>query len=343
MTTNAIIMLGPHRSGTSALAGIVHFLGVDLGKDLIEPRPDNPSGFWELKPVVAIHNSIFDTLAIAWHSILPLAENWWLQELIVGRRRAIVSCLRRNFNGVSTWGLKDPRMCRLMPMWHGILAELNCRPCFIHMARHPVEVAESLHRRNGLDSDKSVLLWLVSVLESERETRCYPRVFVTYDQVMANWRETLEKCSSQLGVQWPVAIDDAARDVDAFLRPALRHHQWSEDRRLPSVAGYRLVDRTWNALVEEASGQNPSRLETSLDQVADELRARLGEFPVGPVVKDYQSEIAGKADHAASFAGRMSRLSRRILGRLRLSLKREGRVERGDALEQEGAAKWPPD
>ena len=45
----AVIVLGMHRSGTSALARVVNLLGVSLGRtdDMMQPNEINPKGFWE--------------------------------------------------------------------------------------------------------------------------------------------------------------------------------------------------------------------------------------------------------------------------------------------------------
>ena len=43
----AIIVLGMHRSGTSALMRVVNLLGVNIGNNLIAPASDNELGFWE--------------------------------------------------------------------------------------------------------------------------------------------------------------------------------------------------------------------------------------------------------------------------------------------------------
>ena len=43
----ALLVLGMHRSGTSALTRVLNLLGVALGDDLMPPGPDNPLGFWE--------------------------------------------------------------------------------------------------------------------------------------------------------------------------------------------------------------------------------------------------------------------------------------------------------
>jgi len=48
--SHVVLILGMHRSGTSAAARAVNLLGVDLGAPLLPPRDDNPVGCWELAP-----------------------------------------------------------------------------------------------------------------------------------------------------------------------------------------------------------------------------------------------------------------------------------------------------
>jgi len=48
----AIIILGMHRSGTSALTRVLNLLGMELGQPLLPPHPTNETGFWEHATVV---------------------------------------------------------------------------------------------------------------------------------------------------------------------------------------------------------------------------------------------------------------------------------------------------
>nr|MEC4580875.1 hypothetical protein [Candidatus Parabeggiatoa sp.] len=48
----ALIVLGMHRSGTSALTGVLSWLGVDLGLQLLPQHATNERGFWENFQVV---------------------------------------------------------------------------------------------------------------------------------------------------------------------------------------------------------------------------------------------------------------------------------------------------
>jgi hypothetical protein len=51
-----IVVLGMHRSGTSALTRGLSTLGVGLGDTLHPAGSDNPTGFWEDRDIIAFNN-----------------------------------------------------------------------------------------------------------------------------------------------------------------------------------------------------------------------------------------------------------------------------------------------
>ena len=55
---NAILVLGMHRSGTSALARILNLLGCELGPNLLPAAADNEAGFWEHRDVVLLDDEV---------------------------------------------------------------------------------------------------------------------------------------------------------------------------------------------------------------------------------------------------------------------------------------------
>src|SRR5262249_1740037 len=75
-TSNAIVVLGMHRSGTSALAGMLHHLGVALGDELMPATADNPRGYWEHRDIVAINDRLMTELGRTWHDVRPLPPMW---------------------------------------------------------------------------------------------------------------------------------------------------------------------------------------------------------------------------------------------------------------------------
>ena len=54
----AILVLGMHRSGTSALGGAINALGVAAPKTILPPNHANPRGFWECAPLVTAHDEL---------------------------------------------------------------------------------------------------------------------------------------------------------------------------------------------------------------------------------------------------------------------------------------------
>ena len=42
-----VIVIGCYRTGTSAVAGVLHHLGVSMGKSFDPPAKSNPKGFFE--------------------------------------------------------------------------------------------------------------------------------------------------------------------------------------------------------------------------------------------------------------------------------------------------------
>ena len=68
----AIIVLGMHRTGTSALTRVLNLLGAELGSDLLAAQPDNETGIWEHRPIMEIHERILGALDSDWHDVRPL-------------------------------------------------------------------------------------------------------------------------------------------------------------------------------------------------------------------------------------------------------------------------------
>lgn len=145
MSQQAIIVLGMHRSGTSAVTGALQRLGVDLGADLMPAQTGvNERGFWEHSAIVDLHDGLLDALEYTWDDVRPLPAKWWQDVRVIPFRAELRDILAKDFAATRLWGLKDPRMCRLMGLWHELLAECGCRPVFLHMFRDAAEVVASL-------------------------------------------------------------------------------------------------------------------------------------------------------------------------------------------------------
>ena len=78
LNNKSIVILGMHRSGTSALAGVFNLLGIPLGSSLISPVAGvNEKGFWEHADLVEINDRLLEAIGSCWHDISSLPDNWW--------------------------------------------------------------------------------------------------------------------------------------------------------------------------------------------------------------------------------------------------------------------------
>ncbi len=222
ITSEAVIVLGVHRSGTSALTGTLGQMGLYPGPSLIPGIKDvNAKGFWEHPGIVDVHDRLLESLGSSWHDVKPMRAGWWLADDVAPFRAEIEAILERDFVSQSRWVVKDPRICRILPLWQVILANLAIKTRYLITLRHPLAVAASLEKRDEIPMAHGCLLWLAYMMESERYTRQEQRSFVSYDRLVCDWRKEIAKITDELGLD--LGKDNPAT-IDAFIDPSLRHH-----------------------------------------------------------------------------------------------------------------------
>jgi hypothetical protein len=224
-STTAILVLGMHRSGTSAAAGWLEALGVNLGPYLMAEDPTQPKGYFEHAEIVEIHDELMAAFDSSWDDPRPLPEGWEHDRRVRFFRGQLMEIIRRDLMTQPLWGAKDPRLCRLLPMWLAMLSELGVPVRAICVLRHPTEVAESLALRNGFSAEKSGLLWLRYVLEAERHSRWIPRITLRYGDLLRDARAESQRVAQALGIVWPKPADEAGAAATDFLESGLRHHE----------------------------------------------------------------------------------------------------------------------
>jgi len=219
-----LMVLGMHRSGTSVLAGSCRLLGADLGGRMMAAGQDNVMGFWEHDEIVRLHDELLERLGFAWDDVRALPDKWWTYQMVQPQRAALKALLQRDFSQSGLGCVKDPRLCRLLPLWQEVLAELGWEPLYILSGRDPAEIVASLQSRNGFSAEKSALLTLRYLLDAEAGSRGGKRVFVDYAALLQDWSGVLKPAWTRLGLTWPA--DAAAVEAEAarFVHKELRHH-----------------------------------------------------------------------------------------------------------------------
>ena len=270
----ALLVVGMHRSGTSALARTLNLVGGALGGNLAEGvAGDDDLGFWEPLDVAALHDRALASAGSTWDDVSRFPQDWFASDVARSIADELLSLLRRDLADAPLFAIKDPRLCRLVPLWLAVLPRLEARAQFILLLRNPAEVAASLKARNDFPLAKGYLVWLRNVLDAEQATRGQERVFVTYEGLLQDWRGVVNRIGEALGMHWPPLSRTAEAEIEDFLSPGLRRERadWAEVRQRGEVPGW--VVRVYDSLLRLASsdpGDDPGA-EAELDAVREEL------------------------------------------------------------------------
>jgi GT2 family glycosyltransferase len=155
MDQSIICIAGAHRSGTSLLTRLLQQCGLYLGdeSDMMPPAEDNRDGFWENLRFVDLNDEVLSGVGAAWD--LPPPKNQTFQGDQLASARAKAKLLLDRFRNITIWGWKDPRNSITLPFWQNLLPTLKT----IVMVRNPLEVAYSMHKRNGISYALGLRLW----------------------------------------------------------------------------------------------------------------------------------------------------------------------------------------
>jgi glycosyltransferase involved in cell wall biosynthesis len=265
---SAILVLGSHRSGTSALTRTLSLLGATLPVNLTSPQPDNMFGYWEPVEVMQVNADILSTMKSEWYDIRPIDEPWFASDIANQWNDRLCGTLKREYGKAPLWVIKEPRLNTLLPVTLRALRDLKVTPLAVFAVRNPIEVARSLAKRDGFTLSYGVMLWMRNMLDAELHTRGVPRSFVTYNGLLEDREANLERVGGELGLAWPVSMAKARQSIDEFLRSEARHHHFtgniSEGPEMPPG-----LDELYQALLRAAGGDS-----TGLSEVFDRVRER---------------------------------------------------------------------
>lgn len=223
MKQTCILVLGMHRSGTSALTGVLQYLNLDLGSRLLGSMPDNEKGFFENSYIVNYNDKLLEKLNSRWDDIFFDYES--NKKFITQEdRQELKELLIREFTNSEIFAIKDPRICYLSPLYEEVLKSLGIEVKILLPYRNPIEVARSLEKRNDFTLEKSIALWLNHFLEAEFRSRAYPRFFLKFDNLLDNTDVTIKKIDDFLNTKLYESYLKNQEQISSFLESGLKHN-----------------------------------------------------------------------------------------------------------------------
>jgi hypothetical protein len=213
------IVTGAGRSGTSAVAQVLHEAGLSMGSDLHDATEFNPTGYYEDRWVTHVNDGI----------IAACGLDHWFRRASREQVLAAAEPYRAEMGRIAAeaeGGWKDPRFCWTLEAW---LPHLEPPPKLIVCLRSPSAVVDSTLRRYGQTSDTArrhvAVLWsrqyrrlLEVIRDHQLESLC-----VEYDALVGDPEATVERLSRFVGRRLdPAAVDRSLRHEAAAVP---RHHR----------------------------------------------------------------------------------------------------------------------
>lgn len=220
-----VVVLGMHRSGTSAITRGLELLGASLGDELMPAVVgDNDKGFWEDVGINDINERLLKLLNSSWDALASIDVTKLSAEVIAKERNDALRLLKQRMAHTDVFGFKDPRTVNLLPFWQSIFSELELDDNYLLAIRDPRSVADSLARRNSFNEQKSYYLWKKHLTNALKYLPKRPVVVVDYDQLLASPLLQLKRIAESLSLLWPGDTSQALSEyATEFLSVDLRH------------------------------------------------------------------------------------------------------------------------
>lgn len=225
-----IVVLGMHRSGTSAITRALKALGVELGDSLLPPvNGDNDKGYWEDADINALNIEMLNALEYDWNSWASASKEDLTSPKVNAYKLRALDILRAKLRTSDVIGLKDPRISRLMPFWISVFERLPVEVSFIIALRHPMSVAQSLIKRDkSFPAGKAYRLWLDYSLSALEGTSGQQRIVVDYDLLMVDPVAQLKRIAATCNLSMAEDSSEVREYIDCFLEDRLRHTHFEE-------------------------------------------------------------------------------------------------------------------
>ncbi|HTT88614.1 MAG TPA: sulfotransferase [Acidimicrobiales bacterium] len=227
-----VVILGMHRSGTSAVAGFLAKAGFFAGEeaDLLAAAEDNPRGFFERVDVNDLNDNLLARVDGAWDRpparelIRDHAAEWQAEA------EAMLARLGSQAAG-RPLVLKDPRISLLLPAW--LPAFDQGRFAIVVVDRSPLDVALSMRKRDGRPLYVALAIWQLYCTELLEGLAGRRVLLVRYEDFVKDPGHSGPRLLRQLAEVLPDDVVErtgaASKGVEAeaagFVSPEMRHHR----------------------------------------------------------------------------------------------------------------------
>jgi hypothetical protein len=195
-----VLVLGPHRSGSSITTKILQLLGLNLGENLVgADLNSNPLGHFEEISVLEFNEKILLACDTNWMDPVPLKGNKFFESNKNEIKSDLEALLDNLIREEKIDALKEPRISLMLDLWKPSLERYFEKMRIVVTIRHPSEVAASLEKRNGMSRILGHQLWAQSMINILNFARAHPNHFVFYDNLTSDTESEVSSLARFLG------------------------------------------------------------------------------------------------------------------------------------------------
>ncbi|WP_445160719.1 sulfotransferase family protein [Mycobacterium sp. Dal123C01] len=265
--TVALFVLGPQRSGTSAITRVLSLCGGALPSGMLGADAGNPRGYWEPRKAIAINEAILYRHGTTWFDpSLHLQEDGAFDAEEKATHVAKIAAYLTTLPHAPLVVIKEPRITTLSNLWFEAARQAGFDVAALIPVRHPLEVISSVAATWHVSRELSGALWLKYNLLAERYTRGLPRVFVDYADFLDDWPREIKRISTALEID--LNTQEAAA-IEEFLTPDLRRQR--QCGPIEGIVGAEWISAVYQSLC--AAAQDEPLDGAALDRLFESYRA----------------------------------------------------------------------
>jgi hypothetical protein len=206
-----VLVVGMHRSGTSAVTGALATLGFTAPRpdDRVDWQESNPE-HWESLSLSVYDNQLLYRHGGSWDAPPDLPDGWETR-VDTSHLADPGDALAAAYPDSGPYVWKDPRLCLLLPYWRTLLPD----PLpVIFIWRSPMAVAGSLRKRDGMDLVHGLALWERYNRSAIENLRGVDTFIASYDRLINEPSAFVESVAGWLGSLNPFVDYVAQWDIE---------------------------------------------------------------------------------------------------------------------------------
>lgn len=219
----AVFIIGTGRSGTSCAAFLLKTLGLEMGNDFVPANIWNPKGCFEDRNTSKLSWDILQEMNYNFLTVKYI--NWKKHPKREEYKKRIYKHIENNFGKYEQFGIKNPQISFLLPLYIEVCRELGYHVKLITILRNTEEIAHSFAKNSQYKPE----FYRTLVCDCYRAILEYgngcDQITLDYEDILHDLPNVVEKINKFLP---SLKTYNEVKDIlNSFFDPKMQHHNFS--------------------------------------------------------------------------------------------------------------------